>query len=55
LRLWLPGCHLLGFRLRPPAVWAAVDFARYGAEMALVKQALERLQQLVPASGPPAP
>jgi uncharacterized membrane protein (UPF0182 family) len=31
------------------------DFARYGAEMELVRQALERLQQLAPASASPAP
>ena len=35
------------------AALRAGDFGRYGTEMALVQQALERLQQLVPAS--PAP
>jgi uncharacterized membrane protein (UPF0182 family) len=37
------------------AALRAGDFGRYGAEMALVQQALERLQQLVPASASPAP
>ena len=37
------------------AALRAGDFSRYGAEMELVQQALQRLQQLAPASASPAP